>query len=170
MVTMNDVLYVPVDVQMQPMLSLVREMHSVVDEESVRVLDTLIDLDILDDSASQIDGIGIMEFQDDIPFIQIPHMIETQGFVPVSPNLCMYFLYLLKGKKNTETRRSFFAKGMVLLSSDPILIKGKLHYLVIGQNQCEKKQNQNPFSIRLLTPPKIFLHSLYKVLVAKSAD
>ena len=171
MATMNDVLYVPVTIQMQPMLSLIGGIHSVVDEESVRVLDTLINLEVLDDSASSIDGIGIMELEENLPFVQIPHIVEKHGFIPVSPNLCIYFLSLLKGKQNTETRRSFFAKGMVLLSSDPIIIQGKLHYLVIGQNQCLKKQNQRPFSLRLLTPPKIFLHSLYRVLVAKeSAD
>jgi hypothetical protein len=166
---MNDVLYVPVSVQKQSTLSLLSDVYSIVDEESQRILDLLRDLEILSDSTPLIDGIGVMELPEDIPFVQIAHILEREDLAPVSPNLCLYFLSMLKAGSDTSTPHSFFDKGMVLLSTEPIIIQGKLHYLVIGQSSCDQKKNQKIFSFRLLTPPKIFLHSLYRVLVAKTA-
>lgn len=167
MLTMNDVLYVPIVTQMQPITILTRDLFKVVDEESCIVFEQLLKADVIDDSSSNIKGLGIMDLEKDVSFSKIPHLITDDGFDPVSPNHCIYFLSTLKGKKSTDLRHTFFQSGKIMLSTVPILIDEQFYYLAIGQNQSENKSGQHPFSIRLFAPPKIFLHSLYQVLVTK---
>lgn len=163
----TNVLYMSVKTPVPSNIDLIRDIIGVVDEKSVSVLDQLMHSEAFEKTPQSIQTIEVLEIKKDISLPQIPRVIEREGFTTLSLGSCLYFLSALKGKKNTDLRRAFFEDGRILISTDPIMINGELNFMVIGQDQCQKKHDQRPFSIRLLAPSKTFLHALYKVLVAK---
>lgn len=152
---------------MQSNIDLIRDLIGIVDEESLHVLDQLMHSDAFRELPENIQKIGILEIKKDFQPTQINRIIEKKRYLPVSLNSCLLLISALKDVKNKEIRRSFFKDGRTLISTQPIMIRGKLNYVIIGQDQCHKKNDQHLFSVRLLTDPKIFLHSLYRVVVAK---
>ena len=148
-------------------IDLIRDLIGAVDEGSLLILDQLMHSDVFREPHQNIQEIGTVEIKKDTSPLDISRIVEKKGYTHTSLSSCLYLLSFLKSRENKEIRRTFFEDGRTLLSTCPVMLKGELNYVIIGQDQCHKKCDQHPFSIRLLTAPKIFLHSLYRVLVAK---
>ena len=162
------VLHISNTTQALPITEVVMTLHGFLDEESNAVLDMLQFKGLLRRPMKSITAIQLIEFEEDESFTRIPYLVGKSGLVLASSTSCLDLLYSLRGEENTKVRRDFFEGGFMLLSMDPFVIAGERQYLVIGQNSAvEKRNGQRLFSVRLLTPPDVFSHALYRVIAAE---
>lgn len=166
----NNVLYVPIVFQLQSTDTILQDLYPFVDAESLSVIEKMRQATLF--NRNPIDPIRtvqatVLELKEDILFSEIPRVLASHVCSHSYPGFCLAFLKTLAGRNKRNIRRPFFADSRPLVSSESFWLEGKKHYLVIGQNQYERRNGQRPFSIRLLCEPDKFNHSLYKLLVAQ---
>ena len=165
--THTKVLYVSPASQMQSLPGVLKELQSFLDPESLEVLQKLYLKGFFRESSRHIRKIELIEFEQDVPFVEIPTLIKERGLISASVSSCLDLLHALHGRKNQDIRESFFNGGFTLLSMESLVLEGKVHYLVIGEDHSSpKRDGQNLFSVRLLTPFRTFAHRLYRVIGA----
>lgn len=168
--TAKKVLQIPIPIvsTMQSIQSVLHELRGFLDKESLKLLEQLHLKGIFHESTRGIRQIELIELEKDVFFVEIPQIMQEKGLMIAHASSCLDLLYALRGKRNADIRRAFFEGGLTLLSMEMILIDGMAQYLIIGQNHVlPRNDEQKVFSIRTLTPSRMFAHKLYRIIGAR---